>query len=196
MRIISQILFVLLIGFVLGAGSAWYSIQRSHGIGAINIAQWTAWPFSGGKEADPYTVARVVSDSTIPLGAAEGLAFEASKDNEGEFLNLECSYRIEGTTPAAKLWTLTPYKRDGSAVTASSATSLISPHTNSKRIVRFTDGTFRITIGPRVASGNWVATNGKGLFRLVLRLYDTPITSNTGLINPVMPAIQKIGCIK
>ena len=196
MRIILQIFLVLAIGFGLGGASAWYSIQRSHGIGAINIEQWTAWPFSGGKEADPYTVARVISDSTIPLGAAEGLAFEATQDSEGNHLLLECNYILEGNTPKAKLWTLTHYKQTRSTIASDGNTNLMSYHTNSTRIIRFSDGTFRIALGPQVSSGNWVTTSGKGQFRLVLRLYDTPITSSAGLFNPVMPSIVKSGCGK
>ena len=194
MRVILQIMLVIVIGFALGATSAWYSIQRSHGIGAINIGQWTAWPFSGGTEADPYTLARVISDSTVPLGAAEGLAFEASKDTEGQPLNLECNYLLEGNTAKAKLWTLTPYRLDGKPIKPADSTNLIPPHTNSTRLLRFSDGTFQINLGYLPAPGNWLATQGSGRFRLVLRLYDTPITSSAGLVDPVMPKIINTGC--
>ena len=196
MRVIFQIVFVLVVGFCLGAVSAWYSIQRSHGIGAINIGQWTAWPFSGGNEADPYTLARVISDSTVPLGAAEGLAFEASNDAKGNPLKLECNYLLEGNTAKAKLWTLTPYRFDGKAIKSAKSTNLIPHYTNSTRLLRFADGTFQIALGPLPAPGNWLATEGNGPFRLVLRLYDTPITANVGLVSPVMPKISNIGCPK
>lgn len=194
MRVIFQIIFVLAIGFSLGGASAWYSIQRSHGLGAINIGQWTAWPFSGGNEADPYTVARVTSDSTIPLGAAEGLAFEAMEDSQGENLRLECNYILQGNTPQSKLWTLTPYRLDGKAIGPDNQTMLIPAHTNSTHLLRYADGTFQINLGPQVSTGNWLSTHGKGRFRLMLRLYDTPITSNTGLVDPNMPTINKISC--
>ena len=196
MRIIIQILIVLAIGFSLGATSACYSIQRTHGIGAINIGQWTAWPFSGANETDPYTLARVISDSTVPLGAAEGLAFEASKDSTGKALRLECNYRLEGNTAKAKLWTLTPYKFDGSAVKSADSPNLVPQHTNSTRLVRFADGTFQIAIGRQPAPGNWLATEGKGSFRLVMRLYNTPITSSSGMVDPAMPTINNLGCAK
>jgi len=193
-RVLFQIAFVMSIGFFLGGGSAWYSIQRSHGIGAINIGSWTAWPYSGGSNADPYTVARVTSDSTIPLGAAEGLAFETSQDSEGNRLRLECNYLLEGNTPKARLWTLTPYRQDGASIKTKNSAVLVPEFTNSTRVVRYPDGSFRISLGPISKPGNWLATEGKGMFRLVLRLYDTPITSNAGLVNPVMPTIVNAGC--
>ncbi len=194
MRIIFQVLFVLVIGFALGGTSAWYSIQRSHGIGAININEWTAWPFSGGSEADPYTVARVIADSTIPLGAAEGLAFEAREDSTNRQLILECNYMLEGSMPKARLWTLTPYRLDGKPIKVKDTQNLIPAHTNSTRILRFGDNSFRIALGPDPRAGNWLATQGKGPFRLVMRLYDTPITSNAGLVDPIMPKIIRLEC--
>jgi len=193
-RIIFQIIIVLAVGVVLGGTSAWYSIQRSHGIGAINIGIWTAWPYSGANQADPYTLARITSDSTVPLGAAEGLAFETTRDDDGNFLRLECNYILEGNTPKAKWWSLTPYRQDGKSVRAKDDDSLISYHTNSTRLLRFTDGTFQIALGPIPSPGNWLATQGEGAFRLVLRLYDTPITSNTGIAIPVMPKVINVGC--
>ncbi|MCP4183346.1 MAG: DUF1214 domain-containing protein [Hyphomicrobiales bacterium] len=177
-----------------GATSAWYSIQRSHGIGAINIGVWTAWPYSGANQADPYTLARITSDSTLPLGAAEGLAFEATRDDDGAFLKLECNYILEGNTPKAKLWSLTPYRQDGKSIQTEKDNNLISYHTNSTRLLRYADGTFQIALGPIPSPGNWLATRGNGVYRLVLRLYDTPIASNTGIADPIMPKIINIGC--
>ena len=99
MRLMVQILFVLAIGIGAGAATAWFSIQRSHGIGAINIGVWTAWPFAGGSQADPYTVARVISDSAVPLGAAEGLAFETVADEDGEPLRVNAERANGGLDP-------------------------------------------------------------------------------------------------
>jgi hypothetical protein len=195
-RVIFQLIFVLVFGLGLGGTSAWYSIQRSHGIGAINIGGWTAWPFSGSNETDPYTLARVISDSTVPLGAAEGLAFETSTDTTGKRLRLECNYLLEGNTPTARLWTLTPYRQNGEPVKSPDSLILVPHHTNSTRLLRFADGTFQISLGPQPAPGNWLATEGEGVFRLVLRLYDTPITSSAGLATPIMPTISNVGCTK
>lgn len=186
-----QILFVLAIGIGVGAVTAWFSIQRSHGIGAINIGVWTAWPFAGGSEADPYTVARVISDSAVPLGAAEGLAFETQHDDDGEPLRLECAYRLEGTTPPARLWTLTPYRLDNRPI---ESLGEMPVHASSHGLLWFPDGTFHLTVGGPPAPGNWIAARGEGRYRLVMRLYDTPITSSSGLVDPVMPRVIALGC--
>ncbi|MBL4598709.1 MAG: DUF1214 domain-containing protein [Rhizobiaceae bacterium] len=191
MRSIFNLLIIFLIGLGIGSSTAWYSIQKSHGIGAINIGQWSAWPFVGGSAVDPYTGAKVVADGSLPLGAAEGLAFEAVKDEDDALLRLECTYRLEGVTPPAKLWTLVAYNTDGSPVTPGPGGTSAKYSGN---LMRFPDASFVINIGKNPVSGNWISTNGKGNFKLVMRLYDTPVTSTSGLIDPVMPKILQIGC--
>lgn len=191
MRSIFNLLFIFLIGLGVGSTTAWYSIQKSHGLGAINIGQWSAWPFVGGSAVDPYTGAKVVADGSLPLGAAEGLAFEAVKDEAGTLLRLECSYRLEGITPPAKLWTLVAYTPDGAAVTPSPGGTSAKYSGN---LMRFPDASFVINISRSPMSGNWISIQGNGNFKLVLRLYDTPVTSSSGLIEPVMPKILQTGC--
>lgn len=191
---IIQFAFVLLAGLLLGGLTAWYSIQQSHGIGAIKIGKWTAWAFTGINEADPYTVARTTADSTVPLGAAEGLVFEAVEDNNGEALRLECNYTISGNTPTARLWTLSLYPALANSLDSDSAQTLERAHTNSDNVVRFADGTFRIFLNRAPSAGNWIKIAGKGNFRMSMRLYDTPVTANTGLYDPVMPTIRREGC--
>ncbi len=193
MRSLVNIFTVLVIGLALGGISAQYSIQRSHGIGAINVGPWSAWPFVGGTEVDPYTAAKVTTDGSIPLGAAEGLAFEAVTDQDGELLLRQCRYVLAGHTPVARLWTLVAYDRTGKILTDSG--SEISAM-YSGNVLRYPDSSFEIKISDYPQSGNWMHVEGEGAFKLVMRLYDTPITSNSGLINPEMPRIEKQECIE
>ncbi len=192
MRLFFNVFIVIVIGLALGGYSADYSIQRSHGIGAINIGQWSAWPFVGGSEVDPYTAAKVAADGTIPLGAAEGLAFEAAIDQDGDLLSKECRYNLTGITPSARLWTLAAYENDGSYVKPGEA-GISSKY--SGNIVRFPDGSFTISISNSPQPGNWLSVSGEGTFKLILRLYDTPVTSSSGLIDPIMPTIRRLDCV-
>lgn len=191
MRTVLFILAVAICGVGLGAGSAWYSIQGSHGIGAINVGPWTAFPFAGQTEVDPYTVAKSVADGSVPLGATEGLAFEAQQDSQGEPMRLDCSYVLEGRTPPSKLWTLVAYERGGKPAAAAPGgqSSLYSG-----ALLRYPDGSFTITAASEPRPGNWLAIGGSGGLRLVLRLYDTTITANTGLAPPDMPTINRVSC--
>ncbi len=191
MRFLTSALFVLAIGLSLGGASAWYSIKTNHGFGAITAGPWTAWPFAGGASADPYTVAKVARDGTVPLGATEGLAFEARTDSNGEALTRDCDYTITGITPPSKLWTLAAYADNGSQIRPSRGGS---SSLHSGKILRFTDGSFRIAVSARPQAGNWMSLSGNGGFYFVLRAYDTPVTSTSGLVTPQMPDINKTGC--
>lgn len=191
MRTLINIVTVLAIGLILGGLSANLALQRSHGIGAVNTGPWSAWPFVGGAQVDPYTSAKATADGTIPLGAAEGLAFEAINDQNGNTLLRECRYEVSGDTSAARLWTLSAYDQNGQLIV--NKNELVSS-VYSGNIVRYTDSSFVVKIGDQPSSGNWLATQGEGSFKLILRLYDTPITSNSGVIDPQMPQVRLIGC--
>lgn len=191
MRWIVIMVAIAVSGIAIGGASAWYSIQRSHGIGAIRIGIWLAIPFAGADEIDPYTVAKSVAEGSVPLGIAEGLAFETITDSSGEQLDLACDYRIEGRTPAARLWTLVAYGEDGTLLDAAPGGRAAL---HSGVILRFADGSFLISVSDRPKPGNWMALRGDGPFRLVLRLYDTPITGGATAPDVTMPEIRRGAC--
>jgi len=190
-RFLISVLVVLTIGLSIGGASAWYSLKRNHGIGGITAGPWKAWPFAGGAAADPYTMAKVARDGTVPLGATEGLAFEAMTDINGDVLTRDCDYSISGITPPAKLWTLAAYSVSGGQIPPSRGGTAAL---HSGKVLRFTDGSFRIAVSSRPQAGNWMALSGEGAFYFVLRAYDTPVTSTSGLVTPQMPNIIKTGC--
>jgi hypothetical protein len=191
LRAILTIVAVVIAGLALGGASAWYSIQRSYGIGAINVGPWTAFPFAGADEIDPYSVAKSVADGTVPLGVAEGVAFETVLDSQGLALTLSCDYRLEGTTPPARLWTLVGYDRDGNRLKAMPG-GRAALYSNST--LRYLDGSFLVSISKLPKPGNWMSLEGASNFRLVLRLYDTPVSGNTELSELTMPTITRAGC--
>lgn len=191
MRFFLELVFVIVVGLGLGGALSALSIQNNHGFGALNIGQWTAWPQAGSSEADPYTKAKVASDGEVPLGAAEGAAFHGRTDSDNRPLDLKCQYAIAGQTPLARFWTLTAHKLSGDIITTVSQDPSVI---RSRTIIRQPNGSFKISVGPRMSGGNWLETSGIGKFELVFRLYDTQITSSSGLVDPEMPVISIIGC--
>ena len=191
MRFFFELAFIVLVALGLGAAISQVSIQDNLGFGALRIGQWTAWPAEGSRDADPYTRAKVAADGAVPLGAGEGIAFEAEKDLQGNPLQLACSYRLAGQTPLARLWTLTAHAADRSGVETSNGTPAA---TNSRKIVRNGNGSFEISVGPVLQGGNWINTTGTGPLTLIFRLYDTQVTTAAGLLTPEMPSIELLGC--
>ena len=94
-------------------------------------------------------------------------------------------------TPPARLWTLSAHETKGQVL----FNAVGQPsHLVSRGLVRGEGGNFEINVGPHLSSGNWLGTSGDGPYALILRLYDTPITS-TGRITEVdMPDIVLSGC--
>ncbi len=191
MRLAINIAIILFTGLVLGGLSAQFAIQRTYGIGAIKAGVWSAWPFVGGLEVDPYTAARSTIEGAVPLGAAEGLTFEAAVDEEGRALTRECSYQLVGNTPPARLWTLTAHQLDGAIIRDEHKAAAA---TFSGEVVRKSDYSLTINVGDVPSAGNWMKIAGAGNFKFIMRLYDTPITSSAGLSAPLMPRISRVEC--
>nr|WP_210308406.1 DUF1214 domain-containing protein [Prosthecomicrobium pneumaticum] len=180
----------LAIACLVGFGSAALVLDRDRPFGAVTAGAWSAWPASGSPDADPYTKAMQARSGEVPLGAGEGLIFIAEADDAGTPLSGRCSYRIVGQTPAARLWTLTAYDAEGHLM--DNAVRRTSFH--SREILREADGRFVIAIGPEAEPGNWLPVATGGSFRLLLRLYDTPVGSGSDVRDLVMPRIERGEC--
>ncbi|MEO0546353.1 MAG: DUF1214 domain-containing protein [Pseudomonadota bacterium] len=191
MRAFFEALYVIVIGLGLGGGLSMISIQDNHGFGALSLGSWTAWPLAGSATADPYTRAKVAANAEVPLGAAEGIAFHARNDNQNRPLRRECIYRLSGTTPPGRVWTLAAHAVSGEGLTNAIAqpASLVS-----RSLLRRDDGKMDIVVGPQSVSGNWLPLSGSGPFVLILRLYDTQITTSSSLLQPDMPVVQRVSC--
>ena len=189
MRLLIDIAIALVIALVIGLVSAGIAVDRGIVFGTVTIGNWTAWPNSGSPDADPYSLARLARTGEVPLGAGEGLAFFAEVDSDGEPLDLACRYRLSGQTPAARLWTLVAYDGDGRLIPNAAQRQGF----HSREILRRSDGSFDIAIAPDVQSGNWLPITGEGRFVLVLRLYDTPLTTG-GAEDATMPAVTREAC--
>ncbi len=187
--------FLALIALVVAIGggtlSAWYAVNRFEGFGALTIGQWTAHPDAGTPLADPYAKARAAREGSFPLGSTEGLAFYAYSDDQGKALDRRCTYTIEGNTPNSRFWTL--YAADQALVALDPGKDRL-PAIHSREIFRKEDGAFIVNVSPKAQPGNWLATSGNGRMVLVMTLYDTPVASNSGLVNMTFPAVTRGSC--
>ena len=179
------------IGLGLGGVISWYSIQSNNGFGALNIGQWTAWPAAGSTSADPYTKAKVAAEGEVPLGAAEGLAFNAITDSNGNALLLNCQYLVEGQTPPARLWTLSAHLLNGQTVQDENNNAVkndLSIH------LEKTEREIYYTIRPKACIRQLAKDFRQRSFQMVFRLYDSPITSTSGIVDPEMPTLKLLEC--
>lgn len=174
-----------------GAASVGMVLNSQEGIGAVSVGPWTAFPDIGTPDADPYSKARVARDGVLALGRAEGLSFVADRDSTGVTLRSECSYRLEGSLPVARFWTL--YATDRAHMALKSGIRR-DASLHSLEVLRQPDNSISVSVGVRPEPGNWLAVGGVGAMNLVLTLYDTPIASSTGLSGIEMPRIVRVQC--
>jgi hypothetical protein len=176
---------------VTGIGSAHLAIKQGRLFGAVSAGSWIAWPASGSLEADPYSLAVLARTGEIQLGDGEGIAFAATTDSDGDQLSGACVYRVSGETPAARLWTLTAYDAAGRLMP--NPANRTGYH--SREILRNPAGGFVITVSADVAAGNWLPIGRPERFSLMLRLYDTPLTTGSQITSLIMPQVHKVGCL-
>lgn len=190
-RVPFLVAIALAIAFGGGIWSTLRALEATTGFGAIRLGPWEAFPNAQTAEADPYAKSHRASAGALLYASAEGLQFTATVDSAGAALRGDCTYRISGHTPPARLWTL---YTDGAAASSRVRGQDLPVALNSRSILRKADGTFDIEISAEAKPANWLAIRPDGRFRLRLTLLDTPAAGSSGLIDLSMPSIQKTGC--
>ncbi|MBO0663298.1 DUF1214 domain-containing protein [Jiella sp. MQZ9-1] len=179
------------IALYLGGWSAKWAVKESSEIATVEVGQWKATPFAGAPDADPYSKARLAMIGNLNLGIGEGIQFRGSADDSGQPLRRECSYSIEGTTPPARIFTLAAYMPEGQLITPAAGRP---GWLTSNNLMRNDDNSFAIAVGPTARAGNWLATSGTGQMILVLALYDTPASAESGASSLTLPTIHREEC--
>lgn len=191
MRLLIGSLFAFTVATLVGLGLTWFALAQGAAFGAVPIGAWTAWPKTGTVDIDPYAQAVIARTGELPVAVGDGVAFYARADDQGRAFDGRCDIDVKGTTPTARFWTLTLYDAEGRLV----ANSLERSGFTSHEIIRNTDGSFVIQIGPRARFGNWLPSGGIDRFILILRLYDTPVGVATGRGRQApMPSITVKDC--
>lgn len=191
LRIPFLIAISLAIAFGGGIWSTLVALEATIGFGAIKLGAWEAFPQAQTAAADPYAKSHRANAGKLIYGSAEGLTFTASVDESGQRLDGNCTYRMSGHTPPARLWTLFTNDANGRPP---SETSDLPAALNSRTVLRDADGGFMVDISASAQPDNWLAIAPAQPFRLVLTLFDTPTAGSSGLIDLSMPKVEKIGC--
>jgi len=188
---VGLVLYALALGAVLGLASADYATRGGYPFGGTVIGPWIAWPRVGAMDADPYARAVNARRGEIPLAVGEGMLVTAAIDDTGRTLDAACRYRIAGSTPPARAWTLTVAGRGK----AEGAGPMREGFTSTE-VLRDEDGSFAIALDAEAQPGNWLPMpRANGPVRLALRLYDTPVAASVGSLDrDTLPVITRLGC--
>lgn len=188
---IFDLAYILALGAGLGLGSAHWAIAGRPVIGKVEVGPWTAWPASGSRAIDPYMRAHLSRGVHLPLGSGEGMELIAERDDNGQGLDGRCRYHLSGATPTTRGWTIGITDGDGLPFRL----PLERASFTDSEVVRPEDGRLSIVASSTPEAGNWLPLPASGRFQLRLRLYDTPISSQTGETRAEnLPRIARIDC--
>lgn len=190
MRVLS-LAYVIALGAGIGLASAHYAVAHRPVVGLVKIGAWQTWPSSGGRDIDPYMRAYLARGVHLPLGAGEGVELVAEADDAGQELDGRCRYRISGTTPPTRAWTLTVNDLEGRVF----GPPVSRTGFTDQEIVRDESGMIAIVAAAAVQPGNWLPLPGSRRFALRLRIYDTPLSGQAGELRPdMLPRISRVDC--
>jgi hypothetical protein len=190
MMLMVKILLTLLAGLALGLGATFIGVSSGNGLGRIDIGPWIAWPKAGTSDADPYARAALARSGAIPLGVGEGVAFIAESDSAGAPLDPRCVYRISGSVPTARLWTIAVSSPGGMLIEVPSHRYGFT----SAELVRDGAGAFAILVSASPRPGNWLQIDPTRRFVLALRLYDTSLDLSAPLDPRALPLLARGEC--
>lgn len=179
----------VVLGVALGALSAWYVLDGGGNGAAVANGPWGTNLAIGERATTPHTRAWVALHGLLALNRSETVYYTAFRDSDGETLNGNCVYRIEGSDPDARWWSITAYAGDDFLIPNEAGRYSISKNS----VVRDADGRFHATVSRGPAAGNWIPS-GAGEFSLTLRLYNPGGSILEAPATAPLPVIIREGC--
>jgi len=178
-------------GVVLGLATAWLSLKNSAAFGAA-AGPWRVSLLAGSAEADLYTRARVAVGGLLALNRDETMYYIAGTDSQGRPLRSRCSYRISGTPPRARWWSLTAYADDYYLFQDAQHRYSI----NGANAAFDAAGRFAVVTGPvapDTPASAWLPTPGDRGVVLTLRVYNPEPALQAAPASLLPPVIDAIG---
>ena len=192
LKLALKLVAVGVVALIVGVGSALLFVRGAGLGGDVSSGPWQTNLAIGSTEADPYTRARVAVAGLLALNRSETIYFTATRDETGDVLRSGCIYKVTGTDPPARWWSVTLYGADHYLVANSENRYSYGGAT----IAREADESFIIAVGPTESEGNWIPTGGQtdATFSLTLRLYNPEPEAVTNPSGIALPTIVKEAC--
>jgi hypothetical protein len=181
---------LVLLGAVLGTGSALLAVRHVGGLGEVRNGPWATPLDGGGVGRGMYQRAAVAVAATLALSRQEAIYFRAAVDSQGAALTGNCAYTVHGPDLPARWWSVTLYGSDHYLIANPQRRYSYA----SANIARAPDGSFSIAVGPETRPGNWLNTVKTPDIVLLIRLYQPASDAAANPASIKLPAIDRGAC--
>jgi hypothetical protein len=157
----------LIVSLTIGIGSARWLIARSAATVPLGVGSWRIWSNENDAANGPYETAHYFLTGRLPPAAHQVRIYETAEDDDGAFLDGDCTYTVSGPAHGAHWWEVAivdplsgPLLQTGAHMSG----------TSSAQIVSNADGSFDVTIAREPKPGNWISPSGLARFSLAMSL--------------------------
>ena len=184
---------LLLAALLVGVVTAVLGVRAQFAAGGVKSGAWASNANIGSSGAGAYLRAGVALGGLLALNATETVYYTATTDDAGKPLSTACEYRLEGSDPRTRWWSITAYADDSFLIRGSNGRYSV----DKTAVEHGADGTFVVRVGGAARAGNWISTgpaDGAKPFSLTLRLYnpDGSVVSDLGGVT--LPRIVQERC--
>jgi hypothetical protein len=183
-------ILLLVVAVIIGSGFAIYQIKGWKNDSNVSIGSWqTIGKDKDVNDADLLSIAQIAVYATYPLTKSEVIYLSATKDSEGNEIDPQHDYTIEGKSFDARYWSITAYDQDGFLIKNDK-----ERYSYNYENVQYGEGgkSYTINLSSSEKKLNWLPiTNAKKVL-LVIRLYQPSDSLRNGLTANVLPVIRKI----
>jgi len=178
----------VIIALLLAFASAYLILRKPDA--SIRNGVWTTDLTTGSENAGLYQRARISLYALWALNSSETLYFLARTDSDGNRLNRQCVYSIEGRDPQTRWWSVAAYNDYHFIPNTKNRFSY-----SKTSVEREPDGNWEIRLASQKQEKNWLPSGDKdGELILALRVYNPApeFVQNLGSVS--LPKIVKESC--
>ncbi|MBL1419156.1 MAG: DUF1214 domain-containing protein [Alphaproteobacteria bacterium] len=196
MKLFLSIVGALLLGLLIGVGSAFQAISTGWGVDMLQNKGWRVHKNLSSPKLSVYAKAYLVNSGQLPLPQDQALYFFTYVDSAGQNLTANCRYTLEGDDMDAFWWSVSLHNTDFMPFENNAHRYSF----NMSNIIRKNDGRYNIIISAEVSDGNWLPLNSVASlentrFMMSFRMYgiDKKISENIGQLS--LPTLLNKGCV-
>ncbi len=182
----------VLLGVLIGAGSAFWTMEHGGRFMQRRYGEWAFNPLAGAPAADPYSRAIVARTGLLALNATQTIYFNLDRDSDGRPLREGCVYEVRGGPLPARWWSVTIYAPDNFLPrNGEHAFSIDQTHISQDAAGRWSA---RLSAA-RGDALHWISTRAAGRgFSLTLRLYQPRQEARSHPETLELPELVTLSC--